>query len=48
MPNETLHHLYSSSDIIKVIKSNRINWTGHAERMGGMRDGKGEVLLVLK
>ena len=28
-----LYHLYSSSSIIRVIKSRRMRWVGYAERM---------------
>jgi hypothetical protein len=30
-----LHKLYSSPDIIRQIKSRRMRWAGHVERMGG-------------
>jgi hypothetical protein len=36
--NEELHNLFTSPYIIRVIKSRRMRWTGHVERMGGMRD----------
>jgi hypothetical protein len=29
-----LHNLYSSSDIIRPIKSRRMKWAGHVARMG--------------
>jgi hypothetical protein len=32
---EEVHDLYSSSIIIRIIKSRRMEWTGHVERMGG-------------
>jgi hypothetical protein len=32
--NEELHNLYSLPDIIRIIKSKRIRWTGHVARMG--------------
>jgi hypothetical protein len=35
-----LHNLYSSSDIIRQVKSRRMRWAGHVARMGG-----GEKLL---
>jgi hypothetical protein len=31
--NEQLHNLYPSSDIIRMIKSRRMRWAGHVERM---------------
>jgi hypothetical protein len=35
--DEELHNLYSSRNIIGMIKSRRIRWTGHVARMGGRR-----------
>jgi hypothetical protein len=35
---ERLHNLYASSDIIRVIKSRRMRWAGHAVCMGEMRN----------
>jgi hypothetical protein len=32
--NEKLHILYSSSNIIRQIKSRRMRWVGHLARMG--------------
>ena len=32
--NEGLKGLYSSPNIVRVIKSRRIRWTGHVARMG--------------
>jgi hypothetical protein len=32
--NEELHKLYFSPSIIRVIKSRRMRWAGHAARMG--------------
>jgi hypothetical protein len=32
--NEELRNLYSSPSIIRVIKSRRMRWAGHAARMG--------------
>jgi hypothetical protein len=39
--NEELHNLYSSSSIIRMIKSRRMRWAGHVARMGrrGMHIG---------
>jgi hypothetical protein len=36
--NDELHSLYSSSKIVRVIKSRRMRWVGHVERMG---EGRG-------
>ena len=35
--NEVLNDLYSSSIIVRVIKSRRIRWVGHVEPMGDKR-----------
>jgi hypothetical protein len=32
--NDELHSLYSSLNIVRVIKSRRMRWAGHVERMG--------------
>jgi hypothetical protein len=32
--NEELHNLYSSPNIIRIIKSKRMRWAGHVARMG--------------
>jgi reverse gyrase len=32
--NEELHNLYSSPDIIRMIKSRRTGWAGHVAQMG--------------
>jgi hypothetical protein len=34
--NEELHGLYSSPNIIRMIKSRRMRWAGHVARMGKM------------
>jgi hypothetical protein len=41
LPNEKLHNLYSSPNIIITIKSRRMRWAGHVARMGrnGMHIG---------
>jgi hypothetical protein len=36
--NDELHSLYSSPNIVRVIKSRRMRWAGHVERM---REGRG-------
>jgi len=33
--NEELSDLYCSPNIVRVIKSRRMRWTGHVARMGG-------------
>jgi hypothetical protein len=35
--NKELHALYSSRNIIRVIKSGRLRWAGHVARMGERR-----------
>jgi hypothetical protein len=35
--NEELHNLYSSSSIIRMIKSKSMRWAGHVARMGEKR-----------
>jgi hypothetical protein len=35
--NDELHNLYSSPNIVRVIKSRRMRWAGHVARMGGER-----------
>jgi hypothetical protein len=36
--NEELHNLYSSSNIIRMIKSKRMRWAGHVARIGETRN----------
>jgi hypothetical protein len=36
--NEKLHNLYSSPNIIRMIKSRRMRWAGHVARMGEKRN----------
>jgi len=35
--NEELNDLYSSPNIVRVIKSRRMRWAGHVARMGDAR-----------
>jgi hypothetical protein len=42
--HEELHSLYSSPNIVRVIKSRRMRWAGHVARMGEMR-GVNRVLV---
>jgi hypothetical protein len=39
--DEELHNLYSSPNIIRMIKSTRIRWAGHLALMGGRGIHKG-------
>jgi hypothetical protein len=36
MHNEELHNLYTSPNIIRMIKSKMMRWAGHVELMGEM------------
>jgi hypothetical protein len=36
--NEELRDLYSSPNIIRIIKSPRMRWAGHVARMGGKEE----------
>jgi hypothetical protein len=36
--NEELHNLYSSPNVIRLIKSGRMRWAGHIVRMGETRN----------
>jgi hypothetical protein len=36
--NEELHNLYSSPNIIRMIKSRKMRWAGHVARMGAKRN----------
>jgi hypothetical protein len=36
--NEDLHNLYSSPNIIRILKSRRMRWAGHVARMGEKRN----------
>jgi hypothetical protein len=42
--NDELHSLYSSSNIVRVIKSRRIRWAGHVARMG---EGRGVYRVLV-
>jgi hypothetical protein len=43
--NDELHDLYSSANIVRVIKSRRMRWTGHVARM---REGKGAYKVLVE
>jgi hypothetical protein len=36
---DELHSLYSSPNIVRVIKSRRMRWSGHVARMGEVCTG---------
>jgi hypothetical protein len=42
--NEELNDLYSSPNIIRVIKSSRMRWAGHVARMG---EGRGAYRILM-
>jgi len=42
--NDELHSLYSSLNIIRVIKSRRMRWAGHMACMG---EGKGVYRILV-
>jgi hypothetical protein len=42
--NKELYALYSSPNIIRVIKSRRLRWAGHVARMGERRGAYGALL----
>jgi hypothetical protein len=42
--NDKLHSLYSSPNIVRVIKSRRMRWVGHVARM---REGRGVYRVLV-
>jgi hypothetical protein len=42
--NDELHNLYSSPNIIKVMKSRRMRWAGHVARIG---EGRGVYRVLV-
>jgi hypothetical protein len=42
--NDELHNLYSSPNIVSVIKSRRVRWAGHVTRMG---EGRGVYRVLV-
>jgi hypothetical protein len=46
--NEELRDLYSSPNIIRIIKSRRMRWAGHVARMGEEEKKNAYRLLVGK
>jgi hypothetical protein len=45
LQNEKLNDLYSSTTIIRVIKSRRMRWAGHVARMG---EGRGAYRILVR
>jgi hypothetical protein len=44
MHNDELHNLYSSPNIVRVIKSRRMRWAGHVARIG---EGRGVYRILV-
>jgi hypothetical protein len=42
--NDELHDLYSSPNIVRVIKSRKMRWAGHVARMG---EGRGVYRVLV-
>jgi hypothetical protein len=42
--NDELHSLYSSQNIVRIIKSRRMRWVGHVARMG---EGRGVYRVLV-
>jgi hypothetical protein len=42
--NDELHNLYSSRNIVRVIKSRKMRWAGHVVRMG---EGRGVYRVLV-
>jgi hypothetical protein len=42
--NDELHDLYSSPNIVRVIKSRRLRWAGH---LAGMGEGRGVYRVLV-
>jgi hypothetical protein len=42
--NDELHNLYSSPNIVRMIKSRRMRWAGHVARMG---EGRGVYRVLV-
>jgi hypothetical protein len=42
--NDELHNLYSSPNIVRVIKERRMRWAGHMARRG---DGRGAYRVLV-
>jgi hypothetical protein len=46
--NQEVHNLYVSPDIIKMIKSRRMRWTGHFAHMGKQRNAHKDLVGIPK
>jgi hypothetical protein len=46
LQNQKLHNLYPSPSIIRMIKSRRMRWVGHAARMGQQRNANGVLMAM--
>jgi hypothetical protein len=44
--NEELHNLYSSPNIITIMKSRRMRWEGHVARMGKKQKNAYRILVA--
>jgi hypothetical protein len=42
--NDEIHSLYSSRNIVRIIKSKRLRWAGHVARMG---EGRGVYKVLI-
>jgi len=42
--NDELHSLYSSPNMVRVIKSRRMRWVGHVAHMG---EGRGVYMVLV-
>jgi hypothetical protein len=45
---EELHNLYSSPNIIRMIKSRRMRWAGHVARMRNKRNAYRVLVAIQK
>jgi hypothetical protein len=46
--NEELHDLYSSPSILRIMKSRRMRWAGHAARIGEKRKAYKSLSVFLQ
>jgi hypothetical protein len=45
--NEELHNLYSSPNIVRMIKSRRMRWAGHIARIGETRNAYRIIIIII-